>query len=161
MAASRGQRNSAGRGSGGSREQILSLTAVGKIMKKVLPPQARISKEAKESVQECSSKFAAVILKRAIQECKDEGSPEIDGGHIILALTHHGLRDYVDPLMNDLRQSWNIDEPEPELEMSINPTPEFRLRQFHDGGYYPNGILAVGTAESFQHLPALILLKLY
>ncbi|KAI9124232.1 hypothetical protein K1719_005532 [Acacia pycnantha] len=113
-------------------------------------------KEAKERVQECSSKFAAVIFERAIQESKDEGSSEIDGAHIILALSYLGFHDYVDPLKNDLRQYWNIDdpepEPEPEPEQSTNPTLECRLRRFRDGGDYPNGIFAVGTAESFQHL---------
>ncbi|KAK4259158.1 hypothetical protein QN277_005517 [Acacia crassicarpa] len=166
MAASRGQRNSAGRVSGGSREKTLPLTAVGKIMKNVLPAGARISKEAKESVQECSSKFAAVILNRAIQECEDEESPEVNGGHIILALTYYGLGDYVYQLMNDLYQFWNIDEPEPEpepepvQERSTRPTLECRLHRFRDGGDYPKGILAVRTAESVQHVSALILRRM-
>lgn len=41
-----------------------------RIMKKILPPNAKISKEAKETMQECVSEFISFVTSEASEKCK-------------------------------------------------------------------------------------------
>ncbi|CAI9100142.1 OLC1v1037082C1 [Oldenlandia corymbosa var. corymbosa] len=60
--------------------------SVMKIMKKVLPPEAKISEEAKDSVQMCVTEFISFISGEANDKCKKEhrkiNSPE-DGSSLV------------------------------------------------------------------------------
>lgn len=38
-------------------DKLLPIANVGRIMKQILPPSAKISKQAKETMQECASEF--------------------------------------------------------------------------------------------------------
>lgn len=53
----------AGGGGGGGREQdrYLPVANIARIMKKALPPSAKIAKDAKEAVQECVSEFVSFV----------------------------------------------------------------------------------------------------
>lgn len=42
-------------------QRLLPIANVGRIMKKCLPPPTKVSKEAKECVQECTSEFISFI----------------------------------------------------------------------------------------------------
>ena len=50
-------------GAGAVREQdrFLPIANISRIMKKALPPNAKIAKDAKETVQECVSEFISFI----------------------------------------------------------------------------------------------------
>jgi hypothetical protein len=52
-----------GGGGGGGREQdrYLPVANIARIMKKALPPSAKIAKDAKEAVQECVSEFVSFV----------------------------------------------------------------------------------------------------
>ena len=55
-----------GAGGGGDLEikeqdRLLPIANVGRIMKQILPPNAKISKEAKETMQECVSEFISFV----------------------------------------------------------------------------------------------------
>lgn len=43
------------------QDRLLPIANVGRIMKLAVPPSAKISKEAKESVQECVSEFISFV----------------------------------------------------------------------------------------------------
>lgn len=43
------------------QDRLLPIANVGRIMKLAVPPSAKISKEAKESVQECVSEFITFV----------------------------------------------------------------------------------------------------
>lgn len=43
------------------QDRLLPIANVGRIMKLAVPPAAKISKEAKESVQECVSEFITFV----------------------------------------------------------------------------------------------------
>ncbi|KAH7544524.1 hypothetical protein ACOSP7_030124 [Xanthoceras sorbifolium] len=99
-----GERERVGRNAGGSelspREQdrLLPIANVSRIMKKALPANAKISKDAKETVQECVSEFISFVTGEASDKCQREKRKTINGDDLLWAMTTLGFEDYVDPL---------------------------------------------------------------
>ncbi|EYU17642.1 hypothetical protein ABFS82_13G030300 [Erythranthe guttata] len=83
-----------------SREQdrFLPIANVSRIMKKALPANAKISKDAKETVQECVSEFISFVTGEASDKCQREKRKTINGDDLLWAMTTLGFEDYVDPL---------------------------------------------------------------
>jgi nuclear transcription Y subunit beta len=52
-----------GSGSGGGKEQdrFLPIANIGRIMRRAVPENGKIAKDAKESIQECVSEFISFI----------------------------------------------------------------------------------------------------
>ncbi|MQM22408.1 hypothetical protein Taro_055460, partial [Colocasia esculenta] len=71
---------------------------VAHIMRKTLPTHARISDEAKETVQKCASSFINFITKGAIEHSHREKRKTITGEDLLWSLGNHGFEDYVAPL---------------------------------------------------------------
>lgn len=67
-------------------------------MKKSLPANAKISKEAKETVQECVSEFISFITGEASDKCQREKRKTINGDDLLWAMTTLGFENYVGPL---------------------------------------------------------------
>lgn len=67
-------------------------------MKKSLPANAKISKEAKETVQECVSEFISFITGEASDKCQKEKRKTINGDDLLWAMTTLGFENYVGPL---------------------------------------------------------------
>ena len=93
-------------------------------MKKALPPNAKIAKDAKETVQECVSEFISFItseyvcahisrltvdaadcvaydrdvLCRASDKCSKEKRKTINGDDLLWAMSALGFEEYVEPL---------------------------------------------------------------
>ncbi|KAK7245998.1 hypothetical protein RIF29_40855 [Crotalaria pallida] len=84
----------------GCREQdrYLPIANVSRIMKKALPANAKISKEAKETVQECVSEFISFITGEASDKCQKEKRKTINGDDLLWAMTTLGFERYVEPL---------------------------------------------------------------
>ncbi|KAK1421583.1 hypothetical protein QVD17_24042 [Tagetes erecta] len=80
------------------QDRFLPIANVGRIMKKVIPQNGKISKEAKETVQECVSEFISFITGEASDKCQQEKRKTINGDDIIWAITTLGFEEYVDPL---------------------------------------------------------------
>lgn len=110
-AASSGSQGSPGsaeqeEGSGGraslsaAREQdmFLPIANISRIMKRVLPANAKIAKDAKETVQECVSEFIGFITSEASDKCHREKRKTINGDDLIWAMTTLGFENYVEPL---------------------------------------------------------------
>lgn len=92
-------------GGGGSRElsareqdRFLPIANVSRIMKKALPANAKISKDAKETVQECVSEFISFITGEASDKCQREKRKTINGDDLLWAMTTLGFEEYVEPL---------------------------------------------------------------
>lgn len=83
-----------------SREQdrFLPIANVSRIMKKALPANAKISKDAKETVQECVSEFISFITGEASDKCQREKRKTINGDDLLWAMTTLGFAEYVEPL---------------------------------------------------------------
>ena len=87
-------------GSNEFREQdrFLPIANVSRIMKKALPANAKISKEAKETVQECVSEFISFITGEASDKCQKEKRKTINGDDLLWAMTTLGFEEYMEPL---------------------------------------------------------------
>ncbi|EEF46059.1 nuclear transcription factor Y subunit B-3 [Ricinus communis] len=80
------------------QDRFLPIANVGRIMKKVIPGNGKISKDAKETVQECVSEFISFVTGEASDKCQREKRKTINGEDIIWAITTLGFEDYVAPL---------------------------------------------------------------
>lgn len=80
------------------QERFLPIANVSRIMKAALPANAKISKDAKETVQECVSEFVSFVTGEASDKCLREKRKTINGDDLIWALTTLGFDDFLEPL---------------------------------------------------------------
>ncbi|KAI5672319.1 hypothetical protein M9H77_12683 [Catharanthus roseus] len=86
------------------QDRFLPIANVGRIMKKFIPGNGKISKDAKETVQECVSEFISFVTGEASDKCQREKRKTINGDDIIWAITTLGFEDYVNPLKQYLNK---------------------------------------------------------
>ncbi|XP_054821614.1 nuclear transcription factor Y subunit B-3-like [Prosopis cineraria] len=90
------------------QDRFLPIANVSRIMKRALPANAKISKEAKETVQECVSEFISFITGEASDKCQREKRKTINGDDLLWAMTSLGFENYVGPLkvyLNNYRET--------------------------------------------------------
>jgi histone H3/H4 len=63
--------------------RFLPIANIARIMKKTLPNNAKIAKDAKESIQECVSEFISFITSEASDKCQQEKRKTINGDDIL------------------------------------------------------------------------------
>lgn len=80
------------------QDRLLPIANVSRIMKKALPANAKISKEAKETVQECVSEFISFITGEASDKCQREKRKTVNGDDLLWAMGTLGFEDYLEPL---------------------------------------------------------------
>ncbi|PWA97356.1 NF-Y protein [Artemisia annua] len=90
------------------QDRFLPIANVSRIMKKALPANAKISKDAKETVQECVSEFISFITGEASDKCQREKRKTINGDDLLWAMTTLGFEDYVEPLKVYLQRVVNM-----------------------------------------------------
>jgi nuclear transcription Y subunit beta len=83
---------------------LLPIANVGRIMKDVLPPQAKVSKHAKETIQECTTEFLAFVTGEASERCRRERRKTINGDDICHAMSSLGLDHYADAMRRYLQR---------------------------------------------------------
>ncbi|KAJ8898803.1 hypothetical protein K2173_007228 [Erythroxylum novogranatense] len=86
------------------QDRLLPIANVGRIMKQILPPNAKISKEAKETMQECVSEFISFVTGEASDKCHKEKRKTVNGDDICFALASLGFDDYAEPLKRYLHK---------------------------------------------------------
>jgi len=79
-------------------DHMLPIANISRIMKQVLPDNAKIAKDAKECVQECVSEFIQFVTSEASDKCRQEKRKTINGDDVIWALGALGFEKYVEPL---------------------------------------------------------------
>ena len=67
-------------------------------MKEALPKDAKISKEARETVQECVSEYISFITSEACERCRNGNRKTINGDDLIFALNQLGFEHYISNL---------------------------------------------------------------
>lgn len=90
------------------QDRFLPIANVARIMKSSVPGTAKISKEAKECVQECVSEFISFITSEAAEKCLNEKRKTIGGEDILYAMVTLGFDQYAETLkihLAKLRQS--------------------------------------------------------
>mmetsp|Transcript_14067 Transcript_14067/g.21236 ORF Transcript_14067/g.21236 Transcript_14067/m.21236 type:complete len:161 (-) Transcript_14067:1006-1488(-) len=80
------------------QDRLLPIANIARIMKQRLPPNAKISKEAKETVQECVSEFISFVTSEASDKCRADKRKTVNGGDIVWALKTLGFDEYCDIL---------------------------------------------------------------
>ncbi|PKA58952.1 Nuclear transcription factor Y subunit B [Apostasia shenzhenica] len=85
---------------GGMREhdRFLPIVGIGRIMRKAIPENGKIAREAKEFVQECVTEFISFITSEAVDKCQKEERKTITGDDLVWALSSLGFEEYVEPL---------------------------------------------------------------
>jgi len=86
------------------QDRFLPIANVSRIMKRSLPANAKISKEAKETVQECVSEFISFVTGEASDKCQREKRKTINGDDLLWAMTTLGFEAYVSPLKSYLNR---------------------------------------------------------
>ncbi|KAJ8103180.1 histone-fold-containing protein [Lipomyces tetrasporus] len=80
------------------QDKWLPIANVARIMKMALPENAKISKEAKECMQECVSEFISFITSEASEKCSAEKRKTVNGEDILFAMTSLGFENYSETL---------------------------------------------------------------
>lgn len=84
------------------QDRFLPIANVAKIMKRSVPGNGKIAKDAKECVQECVSEFISFITSEAAERCQTEKRKTINGEDILCAMNSLGFDNYVEPLKSFL-----------------------------------------------------------
>lgn len=77
------------------QDRLLPIANVARIMKMAVPSNAKIAKDAKETVQECVSEFIAFVTSEASDRCQQEKRKTINGEDILWAMESLGFDHYV------------------------------------------------------------------
>jgi nuclear transcription Y subunit beta len=80
------------------QDRLLPIANVSRIMKLALPDNAKIAKDAKETIQECVSEFILFISSEAADRCQQEKRKTINGEDLIWAMQSLGFDNYIEPL---------------------------------------------------------------
>jgi nuclear transcription Y subunit beta len=73
-------------------------------MKRSLPTNAKIAKDAKETTQECVSEFISFVTSEASDKCLREKRKTINGDDLLWAIHTLGFDDYIPTLSAFLQQ---------------------------------------------------------
>ncbi|KAM7478201.1 hypothetical protein LguiA_026414 [Lonicera macranthoides] len=84
---------------GDEHDKLLPIANVGRIMKQILPPNAKISKEAKETIQECASEFISFVTGEASNKCRKDNRKTVNGHDVCWALISLGFDEYGEVIM--------------------------------------------------------------
>ncbi|KAJ2475775.1 transcriptional activator hap3 [Coemansia sp. RSA 2131] len=98
------------------QDRFLPIANVARIMKRALPENAKIAKEAKETVQECVSEFISFITSEASDRCQQEKRKTINGEDILWAMQSLGFENYGEVLktyLNKYRESVKVEKDGP------------------------------------------------
>ncbi|XP_020598034.1 nuclear transcription factor Y subunit B-1-like [Phalaenopsis equestris] len=80
------------------QDRFMPIANVIRIMRKVLPTHAKISDDAKETIQECVSEYISFITSEANERCQREQRKTITAEDVLWAMSKLGFDDYIDPL---------------------------------------------------------------
>ncbi|KAK8506463.1 hypothetical protein V6N13_016341 [Hibiscus sabdariffa] len=104
----------------------MPIANVIRIMRRALPPHAKISDESKETIQECVSEFISFITGEANERCQHEQRKTITAEDVLWAMGKLGFDNYIEPLtifLNRFREAENdrsLPRGEPVLKRGID-----------------------------------------
>lgn len=80
------------------QDRWLPIANVARLMKNTLPGTAKVSKDAKECMQECVSEFISFITSEASDKCVREKRKTINGEDILYSMHDLGFENYAEVL---------------------------------------------------------------
>lgn len=114
------------------QDRFLPVANIARIMKKVLPANAKITKDSKEAIQECVSEFISFITSEASDKCQQEKRKTINGDDLLWAMSTLGFEKYVEPLkmyLSKYRDAVKGDKPEKKSVTTPNTYSSSSIRQ--------------------------------
>ncbi|KAA8527068.1 hypothetical protein F0562_008703 [Nyssa sinensis] len=81
------------------QDQYMPIANVIRIMRRILPPHAKISDDAKETIQECVSEYISFITSEANERCHREQRKTITAEDVLWAMGRLGFDNYINPLI--------------------------------------------------------------
>lgn len=136
------------------QDRLLPIANVGRIMKQNLPPNAKIAKEAKETMQECVSEFISFVTSEASDKCKKERRKTVNGDDICWALGTLGFDEYAPPLKRylvryrELEGDQRVHQENPSNSEEQDQDYSFRNNNIHVGDQQVEGSNRVGFRTS-------------
>lgn len=125
------------------QDRFLPIANISRIMKKALPSNGKIAKDAKETVQECVSEFISFITSEASDKCQKEKRKTINGDDLLFAMATLGFEDYIEPLKVYLQKYREMEgdakvgvKKEPGFQGVSQPNNSVQIQQ----GSYPQGM---------------------
>lgn len=100
------------------QDRNLPLANISRIMKRVLPNNVKVSKEAMTDIQKCVSEFISFITSEAGEKCSLEKRKTLNGDDILFALLNMGFDNYNDVLqiyLSKYRESMKETKPDKKL----------------------------------------------
>ncbi|KAI4298828.1 hypothetical protein L6164_032345 [Bauhinia variegata] len=91
------------------QDRFMPIANVIRIMRKILPPHAKISDDAKETIQECVSEYISFITGEANERCQREQRKTITAEDVLWAMSKLGFDDYIEPLTMYLHRYREMD----------------------------------------------------
>eukprot|EP00629_Pelagomonadales_sp_RCC1024_P001359 CAMPEP_0119294716 /NCGR_PEP_ID=MMETSP1329-20130426/48551_1 /TAXON_ID=114041 /ORGANISM="Genus nov. species nov., Strain RCC1024" /LENGTH=116 /DNA_ID=CAMNT_0007295613 /DNA_START=163 /DNA_END=510 /DNA_ORIENTATION=+ len=73
------------------QDRMLPIANIARLMKQSLPENAKISKDAKEVVQECVSEFISFVTSEASDRCAADKRKTINGSDLLVAMEQLGF----------------------------------------------------------------------
>ncbi|KAK3022658.1 hypothetical protein RJ639_045424 [Escallonia herrerae] len=91
------------------QDRFMPIANVIRIMRKILPSHAKISDDAKETIQECVSEYISFITGEANERCQREQRKTITAEDVLWAMSKLGFDDYIEPLTVYLHRYRELD----------------------------------------------------
>ncbi|XP_048634503.1 nuclear transcription factor Y subunit B-8-like [Brassica napus] len=75
------------------QDRFLPIANISRIMKRGLPANGKIAKDAKEILQECVSEFISFVTSEASDKCQREKRKTINGDDLLWAMATLGFEE--------------------------------------------------------------------
>uniref|UniRef100_A0A6V7QW33 Transcription factor CBF/NF-Y/archaeal histone domain-containing protein n=1 Tax=Ananas comosus var. bracteatus TaxID=296719 RepID=A0A6V7QW33_ANACO len=137
------------------QDRFMPIANVIRIMRRVLPAYAKISDDAKETIQECVSEYISFITGEANERCQREQRKTITADDVLWAMSKLGFDDYVHPLALYLRQYRQLEGGDHRLPIVIKPPPPHAPQNFAavpNPNANANAVPAVQQYQMHQYL---------
>nr|DAD27910.1 TPA_asm: hypothetical protein HUJ06_029378 [Nelumbo nucifera] len=139
------------------QDRYLPIANVSRIMKKALPANGKIAKDAKETVQECVSEFISFITSEASDKCQREKRKTINGDDLLWAMATLGFEDYIDPLKVYLNRYREVQGDTKGSAKSVDKKDGVGIQQVSNPqithqGSYTQGVNYMNSQSQGQHL---------
>lgn len=127
------------------QDRFMPIANVIRIMRKILPPHAKISDDAKETIQECVSEYISFITSEANDRCQREQRKTITAEDVLWAMSKLGFDDYIEPLTVYLHRYREFDGGE---RGSLRGEPLVKRMVDHGSMGFPGF-----ASPAFHHIP--------
>ncbi|XP_023553376.1 nuclear transcription factor Y subunit B-9-like [Cucurbita pepo subsp. pepo] len=133
------------------QDQYMPIANVIRIMRRILPSHAKISDDAKETIQECVSEYISFITGEANERCQREQRKTVTAEDVLWAMGKLGFDDYIEPLtmfLNRYRESESDRvRTEPILRRNVDYVPQVGMMPPY-GQAFPLGHTSTGMFDA-------------